>query len=175
MPMTNFSGTKTTALILCNTACNKYWASNGHAVRLGLQGTALKLTMKGINKEELTDRKSVQLTITPHKNQDNEAFTVLLFVKETLNVGSNMIDVNSMQETYSHLAVIDLIKFSNADTDKILRQDVYHAIRPLEDLSVNENGSPFAVHFSTLTDNYAGTVSEDLGTGYLRIGIKRDS
>ena len=128
MPLTYFSGTKTTALVLCDTACSNYWASNGHAVRLSLQGTALKLTVKGINKEELTDKKAVQLTVTPHKNQDIGALTVFLFVRKTLNVVSDMIDVNSMQETYSHLVVIDLIKLNNADTDMILGQDVYHAI-----------------------------------------------
>ena len=41
------SGKDTTALDLCHTACSNSWLSNELANRLGLQGTALKLTIKG--------------------------------------------------------------------------------------------------------------------------------
>ena len=43
--------------------------------------------------------------MTPHEDQDFEAFTVRPYVRETLNVGFDIIDVKSMQETYPHLAV----------------------------------------------------------------------
>ena len=45
----------TTALVLCDTACSNSWVSNDLANRLGLHGTALKLTVKGINTEEVVD------------------------------------------------------------------------------------------------------------------------
>ena len=67
---TNSSGTSTTALVLCDTACSNSWVSNSLAARLGLQGNALKLTVKGINTEEIMDSKVVQLTVTPNKFQD---------------------------------------------------------------------------------------------------------
>ena len=47
--------------------------------------------------------------MTPHIDQDFEAFIVRPYVRETLNVGSDIIDVNSMQETYPHLAVLDKV------------------------------------------------------------------
>ena len=119
--------------------------SDSLAARLGLQGTALKLTVKGINTEELIDTKVVQLTVTPHKDQDFEAFTVRPYVRETLNVGSDIIDVKSMQEIYPHLAVLDPVKYSYGEIEMILGQDVYHAIRPLEYFSADEKCSPFAV------------------------------
>ena len=72
--------------------------SDSLAARLGLQGTALKLTIKGINTEELIDTKVVQLTVTSHEDQDFDAFTVRPYVRELLNVGSDIIDVKSMQE-----------------------------------------------------------------------------
>ena len=53
------SGTSTTALVLCDTASSNYWVSDSPAARLGLQGTAIKFTVKGINKEELIDTKLV--------------------------------------------------------------------------------------------------------------------
>ena len=145
LKLTNSSGSSTTALVLCGTACSNSWVSDSLADRLGLQGTALKLTIKGINAEELIDTKVVQLTVSPHKDQDFEAFTVRPYVRETLNVGSDIIDVRSMQETYPHLAVLDPVRYSYGDIEMILGQDVYHAIRPLEYFSAEEKGSPFAV------------------------------
>ena len=73
--------------------------SDSLAARPGLQSTALKLTVKGLITEELIDTKVVQLTVTPHKDQDFEAFTGRPYVRETLNVGSDIIDVKTMQET----------------------------------------------------------------------------
>ena len=71
----------------------------------------------------------VQLTVTPYTDQDFEAFTVRPYVRETLNVGSDIINVKSMQETYPHLAVLDPVKYSYGNIEMILGQDVYHAIR----------------------------------------------
>ena len=141
----NSSGNSTTALVLCDTACSNSWVSDSLAARLGLQCTALKLTVKGINTEELIDTKVVQLTVTPHEDRDFEAFTVRPYVRETLNVGSDIIAVKSMQETYPYLAVLDPVKYSYGNIEMILGQDVYHAIRPLEYFAADENCSPFAV------------------------------
>ena len=66
-------------------------------------------------------------------------------MRETLNVGSDIIDVKSMQETYPHLAVLDPVRYSYGEIEMILGQDVYHAIRPLEYFSADEKCSPFAV------------------------------
>ena len=66
------SGKDTTALVLCDTACSNSWVSNDLANRLGLHGTALKLTVKGINTEEVVDTKLVDLIVdhatTKHLN-----------------------------------------------------------------------------------------------------------
>ena len=122
LKLTDSSGTSTTALVLCNTACSNSWVSDSRADRLGLQGTALKLTVKGINTEELIDTKVVQLTVKPHKDQDFEAFTVRPYVRETLNIGYDLIDVKSTQETYPHLGVLDPAKYSYGNIEMILRQ-----------------------------------------------------
>ena len=145
LKLTNSSGNSTTALVLCDTACSNFWVSDSLADRIGLQGTALKLTVKGINTDELIDTKVVQLTVTPYKDQDFGAFTVRPYVSETLNVGSDIIDVKSMQETYPHLAFLDPVKYNYGNIGMILGQDVYHAIRPLEYFAADEECSPFAV------------------------------
>ena len=114
-------------------------------MQIGLQGTALKLTVKVITKEELIDTEVVQLTVTAHKDQDFEAFTVRPCVRETLNVGSDIFDVKSMQGTYSHLAVLDPVNYSYGNIELKLGQDVYHAIRPLKYFAADEKCSPFPV------------------------------
>ena len=45
LKLTNSSGTSTTALVLCDTACSNSWVSDSLAARLGLQGTALKVNL----------------------------------------------------------------------------------------------------------------------------------
>ena len=145
LKLTNSSITNTTALVLCDTACSNSWVSDSLADRLGLPGTALKLTIRAINADELIDTKVVHLTVTPHKDQDFEAFTVRPYVRETLNMGSKIIDVKSKQETYPHLAVLDPVKYRYGNTEIIHGKDVYHAIRPLDYLAADENCSPFAV------------------------------
>ena len=145
LKLTNSTGANNTALVLCDTACSNSWVSDSLANRLGLQGTAIKLTVKVINTEELIDTKVVQLTVTPHTNQDFEAFTVRPYVRETLNVGSDVIDVKSMQESYPKLAILYPVKYSYGIIEMILGQDVYHAIRPLEYFAANKKCSLFAV------------------------------
>ena len=136
LKLINSSDTSTTALVLCDTACSNSCVSNS------LRGTALKLTVKGINTEELIDTKVVQLTV---KDQDFEAFTVRPYVRETLNVASDIIDVKSLQETYPHLAVLNPVRYNYGEIEMIFGQDVYHAIRPLEYFSADEKCSPFTV------------------------------
>ena len=119
--------------------------SDSLADRLGLQGTAVNLTVNGINSEELCDTKVIQLTVTPHKDQEFEAFTVCSYVRETLNAGSDIIYIKSMQETFPQLAVLDPVRYSYGNIEMILGQDVYHAICPLEYFAADGNCSPFAV------------------------------
>ena len=95
--------------------------------------------------EELIDTRLIQLTVTPHKDQDFEAFTVRPYMRETLNVGSDIIDVISMRVTYPNLAVLDPIKYSYGNIEMILGQDICHAIHPLEFFAADKNCSPFAV------------------------------
>ena len=115
------------------------------ADRLGLHGKALKLTVKGINTEEVVDTRVVEVTVKPKEHQDFEPFTINPFVKESLNVGSDIINVQALQETYPHLAVFDPVTYSYKYIEMILGQDVYQAIHPLEYFSADDKRSPVAV------------------------------
>ena len=139
------SGKDTTALVLCDTACSNSWVSNDLANGLGLHGTALKLTVKCINTEEVVDTKLVELIVTPRDNQTFKSFKISPYSKEDLNVGVNVINIKELQETYPHLAVLDPVTYCYGNIEMILGQDVYHAIRPLEYFAADEKSSPFAV------------------------------
>ena len=115
------------------------------ADRLGLHGKALKLTVKGINTGEVVDTRIVEATVKPREHKDFEPFTINPFVKESLKVGSDIINVQALQETYPHLAVLDPVTYSYKDIEMILGQDVCQAIRPLEYFSADEKSSPVAV------------------------------
>ena len=139
------SGKDTTALVLCDTACSNSWVSNDLANRLGLHGTGLKLTDKGINTEEVVDTKLVELTVTTRDNQAFEPFKVSPYVKEDLHVGADVINFKALQEKYPHLAVQDPLTHCYGNIEMILGQDEYHAIRPLEYFAADEKCSPLAV------------------------------
>ena len=145
LQLVNSSGVDTKALVLCDTACSNSWVVGSLADRLGLHGKALKLTVKGINTEEVVDTRVVEVTVKPREHLDFEQFSINPFVKEILNVGSDIINVQALQETYPHLAVLDPVTYSYKDIEMILGQDVYHAISPLEYFSADEKLSPVAV------------------------------
>ena len=134
--LVNSSALDTKALVLCDTACSNSWVAGSLADRLGLHGKALKLTVKGISTEEVVDSRVVEVTVKPREHQDFEPFIVNPFVKESLSVGSDIINVQALQETYPHSAVLDPVTYSYKDQ---------HAIRPFEYFSADEKRSPVAV------------------------------
>ena len=140
-------GIDTMALVLCDTVCRNSWVAGSLADRLGLHGKELKLTVKCVYTEEVVDTRIVEVTVKPREHQDFEPLTIIYhhFFKESLNVGSDMIDVQALQDTYPHLAVLDPVTYSYKGFETVLRQDVYHAIRPLEYFSADEKRSPLVL------------------------------
>ena len=63
-------------------------------------------------------------------------------------VGNDVIDVESLKTMYPHLEPIPLKKYSYADVDMILGQDVFHFIRPLEYFDSDRKNTPVAVRLS---------------------------
>ena len=106
----------------------------------------MKLTVKATNIKEVVDTKQDELTVTPRDNQAFEPFKVSPYVKQDLNVGADVTNIKALQETYPHLAVLDPVTYCYGNIEMILRQDVYHAIHPLEYITADQKCSPFAVH-----------------------------
>ena len=68
LQLVNSSGLDTKILVLCDTASSNPWVPGSLADKLGLHGKALKLTVKGINTEEVAATRVVELTVKPKKN-----------------------------------------------------------------------------------------------------------
>ena len=92
------SGLDTKALVLRDTARSNTWVAGILADRPDLHGKALKLTVKGINTEEVVHTSIVEVTVKPREHQDFEPFTINPFVEESLNLGSDIFNVQALQE-----------------------------------------------------------------------------
>ena len=67
------------------------------------------------------------------------------FVRNDLKIGNDLIDVENLKTKYPHLEPVPLSKYSYADVEMILGQDVFHSIRPLEYFESDRANTPIAV------------------------------
>ena len=75
----------------------------------------------------------VELKLTlVHSGGSCSPYTIKPYVRDNLSVGTDSIDVDNMKTKYPHLEPVLLHKYSYADVDMILGQDVFHFIHPLE-------------------------------------------
>ncbi len=142
------SGKSARALSLCDTGGSHSWMSHSLAERLDVAGTDIRLIVNGINTQKTVDTSMVTVTIHPLGDKTCDPFELSPYLSANLNVGSDTIDVPSLQEVYPHLSVLDPVNYSYAQVEIILGQDVYHAIRPIEYFeaeSKHSKHSPVAV------------------------------
>ena len=139
------SNVSTRALVLCDTACSHSWMSSDFANNLQLKREPFKLTVNGINTQETIISESVQVTVKPIGEKTCSPFALLPYVKQKLQVGSDIIDNTALQEKYPHLSVLQNKTYHFANVEMILGQDAYHAIRPIEYFETDSKSSPLAV------------------------------
>ena len=136
---------ETKVLALCDPACSHSWIAASAAARLNLKGSPLKLTVCRINAKQVIDTLITDVTVKPLGDNTCESFDVSPYIRDTLNVGSDIINVPQLQETYPYLSVLDPIQYSYSNVEMILGQDVYHAIRPIEYFESDSKCAPVAV------------------------------
>ena len=90
-------------LALCDSACTHSWMSKKLAEKLNLKGTPVQVTVRGINTKEVLSTHSVRVNMKPADPENDETFQLEPYLKEDLNVGSDVIDVVSLQAKYPHL------------------------------------------------------------------------
>ena len=64
------------------------------------------------NNTSVTKTETASKVFAAYLHQDAEPLTINPFVKESLNVGSDIINIQALQETYPHLAVLDPVTYS---------------------------------------------------------------
>ena len=136
---------KTKVFALCDPTCSHSWISSAAAERLKLKGKSLKLTVCGINTQQTIDTLVTDVTVKPIAEKACESFQVSPYIRENLNIGSDIVDVPHLQETYPYLSVLDPVRYSYSNIEMILGQDVYHAIRPIEYFETESKCAPVAV------------------------------
>ena len=136
---------ETKVLALCDPACSHSWIAASAAAILNLKGSPLKLTVCGINAKQVIDTLITDVTVKPLGDNTCESFDVSPYIRDTLNVGSDIINVPQLQETYPYLSVLDPVQYSYSNVEMILGQDVYHAIRPIEYFESDSKCAPVAV------------------------------
>ena len=133
-------------LTLCDSACSYTWISARLASKLKFQGVPIKLTVHGINSQQVVDTRMVELKLTPvHSGGSCSPFTIKPYVRDNISVGTDTIDVDRMKTKYPHSKPVPLHKFTYADVDMILGRVVFHFIRPLECFDSDCKNAPVAV------------------------------
>ena len=132
-------------LVLCDSACSHSWISKRLAEKPQVKGSPTKLTVHGINSQQQIDTETVKLKLTTvHSGGSCSSFPVKPFVRNDLQLGNDFIDRDNLKAKYPHLESISLSKYSYADVEMILGQDVFHAIRPLEYFESDRANTPTA-------------------------------
>ena len=62
----------------------------------------MKLTVNGINSTEENHSQEAEITVSSETVESKIAFEVSFYVRETLNIGSETIDVPSLHERYPY-------------------------------------------------------------------------
>ena len=140
------STTSAKVLALCDSACSHSWISEDLATKLNVKGLPTKLTVHGINSQQVVDTQIVELKLTPvHSGGSCSTFDVKPYVRKNLHVGNDVIDVDQLKQQYPHLEPVALSKYTYGDVEMILGQDVFHSIRPLEYFESDRKNTPIAV------------------------------
>ena len=139
------NGKSEKVLALCDSACSHSWISANLTTKLNVHGTPTKLTVHGIKSNQVVDTQLVELKLTPvHSGGSCSPFVVRPYVREDLKVGTDTIDVELLNTKYPHLQPISLKKYSYADVEMILGQDIFHSVRPLEYFDSDRKNAPIA-------------------------------
>ena len=119
-----------TVLALCDYAFSQSCISETLAAELFLQGTKTKLTVHGINLQELVDAQMIQLKLLLVHSGDTDCstFDVKPFVRKHLRVGKAFINVDGLKQQYPNLEPLLLKGYCYANIEMILGPDMFHVI-----------------------------------------------
>ena len=97
-------GKTESVLALCDGGCTHSWISEDLSNNLGLTGTPVQLTLSGINSESLISTTKVNVSVSSNTDDPPFSFDVSPYVKGSIDVGKDVINVPNLQAQFPHLA-----------------------------------------------------------------------
>ena len=167
---TSFASVK--VLALCDSASSHSCISEDLATKLNVKGLPTKLTVQGINSQQVIDTRVVELKLTPvHWVGSCSTFNVKPYVRNNLHVGN---DADRLDQQYLHLEPVAPSEYSyghvemNPTEKLLLLTSDYHWLGFCVDLCVPlRKLSPLA---SKLSRKVRVTPSWPINFG---VGLKR--
>ena len=93
----NGSGESCKTLALIDSACTHSCITIGLVKRLSLKGKPVTVTVCGINQQKTIDTDAVDVTIKPIGENTCDPFDVTPYLRDELNIGSDIIDIPRLQ------------------------------------------------------------------------------
>ena len=132
-------------LVLCDSASTHSWVSSSLVNRLGLVGEPVNLSISGFNSTTVVETQRVKFTVSSEPNNSDFVFSLCAYVKDSIRIGSELINIADLQNKYPQLAPIKPIQYTYEDVEVIIGQDYYHAVRPIEFILGDDKNSPCSV------------------------------
>ena len=90
----------TTALVMCDSCCTHSWVSAGLAQRLNLSGKKLDSLVNEFNSTESVPTQQIEVNVFAKSDHHEYSFLITPFVKDSLSVGSETIDVPILHDRF---------------------------------------------------------------------------
>ena len=129
-------------LVLCDSASTHSWVSSSLVNRLGLVGEPVNLSNNGFNSTTVVETQRVKFTVSSEPNNGDFVFSLCAYVKDSIRIGSELINIADLQNKYPQLAPIKPIQYTLEDVEVIIGQDCYHAVRPIDFILGDDKNSP---------------------------------
>ena len=91
-----------TAWALCDSACTHSWMTRKLTQDLKLEGRPVCLTVNGINSQEIGSTEMVELSLSS-LDGSRETYKLSSYLKDNINVGTDVIDIASLQSMWKLL------------------------------------------------------------------------
>ena len=113
--------------------------------RLGLVGDPANLSIIGFISTTVVETQRVSFTVSSEPNKIDFVLPLCVYVKNNNRIGSELINIADLQKKHPQLASIRPTQNTYEDSEVIIGQDYYHAVRPIEfNLGDDKNHVPFA-------------------------------
>ena len=120
-------------LVLCHSARSNSGSSENLAKKLKLLGPPTTLTVRGKNSRQRIHTQIDEFKLTRVRSGDSRAaFSITPYERKDFNVSNDIIDVEKLKQEYPHVEPIKFSKYGYVDVEKIVGQDAFDLISPLD-------------------------------------------